>query len=164
MPETAPEPKKLVKPKRKYNRKPSPPVTIQANPTIAALEKDVLDLVGQRLAVITEITAANVAVTEANLRLQAAQQRIKQLEYEVGYRLNLIRQMKGEPSVRDGMALQMIVPTSNELPQYGPIVSEGVGSIAPAPPAPRQVHTGPRIRSESAEDVRAEAIQARAAI
>lgn len=140
---------KPVKSKRKYTRKPTPSTPIPPNPTVAALEKDVLDLVGQRLAVITQITEATAAVNGANSRLQIAQQGIKQLEYEVGYRLNLIRQITG--------GSQDIIQTSpRSVEDYfdrAP-VSEGVSSIPAAVPQ-RQVHTGPRIRSESAEDVRA---------
>lgn len=158
MTEIATELKKSSKPKRKYTRKPSPPVPIPPNPTVEAMEKDVLSLVQQRIAANAEIVTATTAVNQANSALQLAQMRLSQIVSEVQYRMGLIAQLKG-----GGMSVPSpLIPDVDRFDVYS---SNGapVGSI-PAPPTQRQVQTGPRIRSESAESVRAEEVGVRAAI
>jgi hypothetical protein len=163
MPESESETPKMKAKKRPYHRKPAPPLPIPPNPTVTALETEILSLVKQRTAVNQEIANAAGAVNEASLRLQLAQTRLKQLESEVSYRMNLISQMKGGSPNQ----IQTSIPDFNSGPGIPadtyPALISGVGSI-PASPQPREVRVGPRIRTESAEDVRAAEISTRAAI
>jgi hypothetical protein len=123
-----------------------------------------LELVGQRLQANTEIANAMAAANEANSRLQVANTRLKQLEHEVNYRMQVAAQLKG------GAPTQILGPSAGifQVPAAAyefAVDQAGVGSI-PAP-APRIVQTEPRIRgprTESAEGVRAEEVQIRAAI
>lgn len=141
------------KKKRQYVRKPAsqPVVSTPAPPSAAvvALESQVLELVGQRMAANQEIANATIAANEANARVQAAQQRLRQLEVEVNYRLALAHQMKGGIGPAPG---DVDSSTQRFESGYGVSIPAGVGSI----PAPMTVvEGGRRIRSESAESVRA---------
>ena len=148
--ESKPEPKSS---KRKYNRKPVPVPPPAPNPTVLALESKILELVEQRMAANQRIAQATAQVGQANSALQLAQMELQNIEREVSYRLNLIAQMKGESrTVISGPAGTEWLPPLPQTTAFGR-VPEGVGSIPP--PQPRIVSSAPRIRSESAEDVRA---------
>jgi hypothetical protein len=165
MTEIVPELKKSPKPKRKYNRKPAPPAPIAPNPTVEAMEKDVLSLVQQRMAANEQIVNATVAVNLSASNLQVAQMRLSQIVSEVQYRMGLIAQLKGGTTSQVQGMTMTLPPFPPDVDRFDVYSSNGapVGSI-PAPPTQRQVQTGPRIRSESAESVRAEEVGVRAAI
>ena len=146
--------------KRQYNRKPLPPAPpappAPPSPAVIALETEIVELVRARLGANAEIALAMAAANEANSRLQVAQTKLQQIEREVQYRIALTQQMKG-------MQPQQIHVTEVEnYPMtdsgYGVSIPPGVGSIPSVSGPQRIVHTGPRVRSESAEGFRAEAI------
>lgn len=143
--------------KRAYHRKPVPPPPpappSPPSPAVIALENEIVKLVGDRLNANSEIAAAMQAANEANSRLQVAQTRLQQIEREVQYRIQLTQQMKG-------IAPQPVQePWTQDLANgFGVSIPAGVSSIPAMSAQPRIVHTAPRIRSESAEGFRAEAI------
>ena len=150
--------------KRQYNRKPLPPAPpappAPPSPAVIALENEIVELVRARLGANSEIALAMAAANEANSRLQVAQTKLQQIEREVQYRIALTQQMKGmQPSVTitNGGSENVYVATSYEN-GYGVSIPPGVGSIPSVSGPQRIVHTGPRVRSESAEGFRAEAI------
>jgi hypothetical protein len=162
------------KKKRSYHRKPTPPPPPPPpSAAVSALEADVLELVKQRLVANQAIINATAAANEANSRLQAAQQHLRNLEQEVNYRMALIGQMKGGGADKTFSVITNTSPNNiylgnmNEPQGYesgmGVSIPPGVGSIAPLN-QPRIVPSGPRIRSESAEGVRNDEIGVRAAI
>jgi len=167
MPELENQPEiPAVKPKRAYHRRqtaPTPPAQTtpeMPNPTILALQNDILELVKQRTVANQEIARANHAVSQATFSLQAARENLNNLEREVQYRMSLIAQMRGQTPM-----VPAAYPFEAPAPDYGHGYASGVSSI----PAPVQPYTpvpgeGPRIRSESAEGFRDAEVGARRAI
>jgi hypothetical protein len=148
-----------TKSKRKYVRKPPPlpPPAPPAPPSAAvtALESQVLELVSQRMAANSQIAAAMQDAALANAKLQAAQQLLKQIEFEVQYRLSLIGQMKGGNPAAMNQANFVAMPEVQDMSYMTAPMSGHFGSI-PVQPAPITViEGGRRVRSESAESVRA---------
>jgi len=145
------------KPKRKYNRKaaiPTPPIqNLPPSPATLALESQVLELVNQRMSANSQIATAMQDAALANAKLQAAQNLLKQIEHEVNYRLALVQQMKGGPVSTFVPQYEVAVPQFES--GYGVSIPQGVGSIPPQPAPMTVVEGGRRIRSESAESVRA---------
>ena len=153
-----------TKSKRKYVRKPPPlpPPAPPAPPSAAvtALESQVLELVGQRMAANSQIAAAMQDAALANAKLQAAQQLLKQIEFEVQYRLSLIGQMKGRQSVQmtttsTGYADFTFDGPDGISPLDQRFLGGNIGSIPPQPSPITVIEGGRRVRSESAESVRA---------
>jgi len=173
-----------AKPKRPYKKRepkpqipapiPVPPAPEPPNPTILALEANILDLVNQRVMALNESAIANASMNAAKVQVDAANMRLQQLESEVQYRMTLIAQMKG--SVPDSISVaaqaQYRMPEPNPHPfdhynspnGHGVMIPPGVGSLPAPVQAMRPVQAGPRIRSESAEGFRDEAIGVRAVI
>lgn len=162
------ESKQIEKKKRAYHRKPVPPPPPPApSPAVIALENEVLELVKQRTSANQGIIDAMRRANEANVALSAAREMLNLLDQEVQYRMALIGQMKGQPT---GGALAGSrywdapppTPPANDWASatsspnesfdrvYG--VPAGVGSI---PATPNRIPGAPRVRSESAEDMRA---------
>jgi len=161
MTEIASESAPIKTAKRAYHRKPLPPpppaLPSPPSPAVIALENEIVKLVGDRLAANSEIAAAMQAANEANSRLQVAQTRLQQIEREVQYRIALTQQMKGvQPNAQISSGVEM-APAMMYENGFGVSIPAGVGSI-PAQGPQRVVQVGPRIRSESAEAFRAEAI------
>lgn len=160
MPESESKSAESPKPKRKYTRR----ATVAAqnaipeapNPRIADLETQIIELVGRRAAVLKEISVANTALAQAQIRAASAKDEILQLDQEVQYRMSLIDQMKGrQPTVVHG-------PSGV---QQGMTVIPG-GFVGSVPSSTTGIVTGidgRRVRSESAEGVRAEEVAARSA-
>jgi hypothetical protein len=110
------------------------------------------------MAANADIVSATAVVNISNSDLQIAQMRLNQIVSEVQYRMGLIAQLKGgQHQPGQDILVSTYVP---------PFVYETSGSVSSIPAAPpqRQVQIGPRIRSESAESVRAEEVGVRAAI
>jgi hypothetical protein len=154
-----------AKSKRKYTRKPvpppAPPPPAPPSQAVVALEADVLQLVSQRMAATQQIAIATQEATLANAKLQAAQNMLKQIEFEVQYRLSLVQQMKGGQTTRlETVASGVDFITAGPYPQspidgYFAGNTVGIGSIPPQPAPMTVVEGGRRVRSESAEAVRA---------
>lgn len=146
--------------KRQYNRKPLPPAPpappAPPSPAVIALENEIVELVRARLGANSEIALAMAAANEANSRLQVAQTKLQQIEREVQYRIALTQQMKGMQPQQIHVTEVANYPMTES--GYGVSIPPGVGSIPSVSGPQRIVHTGPRVRSESAEGFRAEAI------
>jgi hypothetical protein len=148
-----------TKSKRAYHRKPAPPPPPEPpNPRIATLEDQILKLVDQRMSILTEITAANGALSAAQFRAQAARDGLVQLDQEVHYRMALIAQMKGQN--------QTVIHGPSEAAPVGLLTGFQPGSVGSVPAAaPALVFDGGRrVRSEAAIGVRDAEAAARAAI
>jgi hypothetical protein len=146
-----------TKSKRAYHRKPAPPPPPEPpNPRIATLEDQILKLVDQRMSILTEITAANGALSAAQFRAQAARDGLIQLDQEVQYRMALIAQMKGGTQTVIHGPSEVSLPVNFSVPP-------NVGSVPAAAPA-LVFDGGRRVRSEAAIGVRDAEAAARAAI
>lgn len=179
------------KPKRIYKPRTKPPIVEAVaevaapvaippppNPTILALEADILELVRHRSAALNEVAASGHALNAASARMASAKEKLQQLEQEVQYRMALIAQMRGErgPDVYAAPPMHMYqAPAAPILSDYaakmmnqayresftsdipngqGVYIPPGVSSI---PSGSGQSGYVPQRqpRTESAEDVRA---------
>lgn len=174
VPASPEKPKRVYKPRTK-----SPviepiaeiPVPIAApsapNPTILALEADILELVRHRSAALNEVAASGHALNAASARMASAKEQLQSLEKEVQYRLALIHQMKGgAPQIEYqtqippmqfsvGPHIDQQRQPAYEVPNgQGVSIPPGVGSI-PSGSGQSGYAQQRQPRTESAEDVRA---------
>lgn len=134
------------------------------SPTIRAFEEEVLALVRSRGLITGSLNTAKVESETANVRLRAAQEQLIQVEREVQYRLALIQQLRGggqQSQLSPQTYAPTPVPSYPDSADYGyaPVVGvpAGVGSIAShSGPVPISSFGGQKIRSESADNIRAE--------
>lgn len=135
------------------------PNTVKPNPTIMALEGEILELVRRRNAANAAISSAKYAAETANVQLRMANDQMISVEKEVQYRLGLIGQLRGDAPRTQATHATIYPPAGTGYVDYeasgmGVSIPAGVGSIPSMSSVATINEGGRRVRSESAEGLR----------